>query len=89
MPFSVRLDAGTQALIDRLARSSGRSRASILREAVTRYAVDADDGRSAYERLKPFVGRIDSGDGNLSQHTGKQLTALLRKRPAHRARRTR
>ncbi|MBI4888700.1 MAG: ribbon-helix-helix protein, CopG family [Acidobacteria bacterium] len=56
MPFSVRLDPETTAIIERLARSSGRSRSSVVREAVAHYASVADERTSAYERLKPVIG---------------------------------
>jgi Arc/MetJ-type ribon-helix-helix transcriptional regulator len=89
MPFSVRLDRETEAMIDRLAREKGTSRSSVVREAVAQYASVVDDGTTAYERLKPLIGIIRSGRGDLSQDTGRKFTELLKNKRAKRARRAR
>jgi hypothetical protein len=84
MPFSVRFDPETEALIERLARTRGQSRSSVVREAVARYAAEADedDGKTAYERLEPFIGTWRSGRSDLSQNTGRKVAELLRDRYA-------
>jgi len=89
MPFSVRLDDRTEALIDRLARRTGRSRSAIVREAVALYGASTDDPRSAFEKLEPIVGVVHSGRGDLSRDTGRRFTALLKEKQARRARRPR
>jgi predicted transcriptional regulator len=94
MPFSVRFDPDTEALIRRLARTRGKSRSSIVREAVTRYAAEEDDQTTLYERIKPSIGTIRSGRSDLSHHTGRKVAELLRERyaatqRAERARRSR
>ena len=89
MPFSVRLDPETEAAIARLARVTGKSRASVVREAVTRYAADADDTETAYDRLTPLCGLVHSGRGVVGQQTGRKGADVLRKRRTDRARRTR
>jgi hypothetical protein len=89
MPFSVRFDPETEALVERLARTRGRSRSSVVREAVARYAAEEEAQTSAYERLKPLIGVIRSGRTDLSQHTGRKFTELLKARRATRARRAR
>ncbi len=46
MPFSLRLDAGTEALLRRLAKAQGRSKSAVVREAVEHYGnreTPADD----------------------------------------------
>ena len=35
------------------------------------------EGPSAYEALKPFIGKFHSGKGNLSQHTGAQFAEIV------------
>src|SRR5437667_11267195 len=87
MPFSLRLDDRPEALIERLARETGRSRASIVREAVAQYGAGAADDRPAYDKLRPLIGVTHSGRGDLSRQTGKAFTALLKARRARRARR--
>ncbi len=89
MPFSVRLDRQTEVTIERLARSSGKTRSAVVREAVARYASAADAATTGYERLEPLIGVIRSGRSNLSQHTGRKFTELLQARRAERARRSR
>jgi hypothetical protein len=89
MPFSVRFDPETEALIERLARTRGQSRSSIVREAVARYAAEEDAQTTAYERLKPLIGVIHTGRTDLSQQTGRKFTELLKAQRADRARRTR
>jgi predicted transcriptional regulator len=89
MPFSVRLDAETESMIDRLARASGKSRSSVVREAVVRYASSVDADKTGYERLKPLIGAIRSGKADQSQQTGRKFTALLKRRRTERARRPR
>jgi hypothetical protein len=89
MPFSLRFDAETEALIDRLSRQTGRSRASIVREAVVQYGAAATEKLSAYDRLEPLIGVIRSGRGDLSRRTGKTFSELLKKQRARRARRAR
>jgi hypothetical protein len=35
------------------------------------------EGQSAYEALKPFIGKFHSGKGNLSQNTGEQFLEIV------------
>ena len=74
MPFSVRLDPDTEALIDRLARNQGRTRAWVVREAVAHYAVEGRDAETLYERMKAHVGTYKSGNRTLSEDTGDAFT---------------
>lgn len=80
MPFSVRFDPQTEALIEQLARTRGKSRSSVVREAVARYAAEEDEQTTLYERIEPFIGTVRSGRSDLSQHTGRKVAELLRKR---------
>jgi len=94
MPFSVRFDPETEALIERLARTRGKSRSSVVREAVARYAAEDDDQTTLFDRIKPCIGTIRSGRSDLSQQTGRRVAKLLReqyaaKQRAERARRSR
>lgn len=91
MPFSVRLDPETEALIERLAKKHRQSRAWVVREAVAKYAVAERDatGQSAYEKLKPLIGSVKGGPPDLSEHTGRKFTELLLKKKAERDRRSR
>ena len=91
MPFSLRLDPETEARIRRLSADTGRSRSAVVREAVAHYAsmrdANARPASSAYDRLKPFVGVVDTGGANLSTDTHAKYRESLRRK--HRAQRSR
>jgi ribbon-helix-helix CopG family protein len=82
MPFSLRLDPETEARIRKLTRTTGRSKAAIVREAVAQYRVDPDApsqrGESIFDRLKPFIGIIDTGGAEYSRNTHAKYRAALR-----------
>lgn len=91
MPFSLRLDPDTEALLRRLAASTGLSKANVVREAVAQYGVEVAPPRSgdasAFDRLKPFVGAVGTGGANLSTDThAKYRTLLAKKQRASRSR---
>jgi Arc/MetJ-type ribon-helix-helix transcriptional regulator len=91
MPFSLRLDSKTEAMIRRLAAASGRSRSDVVREAVARYSAEADaspaSGESAWDRVKVYAGVVSTGGANYSTDTHAKYRDQLRRK--HRARRTR
>lgn len=89
MPFSLRLDDATEERIDRLARERGTSRAAVVREAVARYAEEADGSVALVERLKPFIGVVASGRSDLSTQTGRRFASLVKASRPARARRSR
>jgi predicted DNA-binding protein len=91
MPFSFRLDARTAALIRRLAKTTGQSRASIVREAVVRYGEDAGapakTAESALDLLRPYLGFVSTGGAQFSTDTHAKFAASLeQKRRARRSR---
>ena len=90
MPFSLRLDPDTEALIRRLSADTGRSRACVVREAVAHYSAASEAPkpapRSAYDRLKVY-GTVDSGGKNYSVDTHRKYRESLLKK--HRAKRSR
>ena len=92
MPFSVRLDPEIEAIIEQLARTRGRSRASVVREAVAHYAVRTRDDRPLFARMEPHIGVATSavtgvGRGRLSEDTGQAFVKMVRaKARARRAR---
>lgn len=59
MPTSVRLDAETKILLERLAKRSGRSKSDVLREALHRLAeesADSAENDSLYAQISDLVG---------------------------------
>ena len=77
MPMSVRLDAETDARIRRLARAAGKSKSSVVRDAVAAYQ-PAMPARKPAERLAPFIGAGNTGRTDLSERTGERFAELIR-----------
>jgi len=90
MPFSLRLDPETEALLRRLARAKGRSKSAIVREAVEHYGrhdtppLGAD--RTALDLVRPFAGIVATGGQYSAGTHTKYRAALLRKASARRTR---
>lgn len=78
MPTSVRLDRDTEALLRRMARTAGKSKSWVVREAVAAYAAVAVAQRPPAEALAPFIGAGDTGRTDLSADTGERYRDLLR-----------
>jgi hypothetical protein len=86
--MSVRLDEETEALIRRLAKSAGRTKSWVVREAVAEYAAQQESADApAFEAFSSSIGVIASREGTLSENTGERYAALLKAR--RRARRSR
>jgi hypothetical protein len=85
MPFSLRLDPETERLLRKLAKSSTRSKSAVVREAVAAYdaANEVPGARSALDRVRPFVGIIDTSAQNSTDTHAKYRQAVQQK---HRAR---
>ncbi len=88
MPFSLRLDPETERLLRKLAKSSTRSKSAVLRDAVAAYEANYDvpGARSALDRLRPFVGIIDTSAQASTDTHQKYRQAVQRKHRARRAR---
>ena len=70
MPTSVRLDAETDMLLRRLARTSGRTKSDILREAVVRLAEQHEASCSAdspYALISDLVGIARGGPPDMAR----------------------
>ena len=90
MPFSFRFDPETEAQIRELAAQTGRSKSSVVREAVAQYAVarqaDRQANDTAFHRLSPFIGAVSTGGRDYSTDTHvKYRSALKRKQNSRRA----
>ncbi|MEK7475788.1 MAG: ribbon-helix-helix protein, CopG family [Candidatus Coatesbacteria bacterium] len=64
MTISVRLDARTQSVLDRLARERGLSRSQIVRESLARFGGESGAGIARepgqpYERVKHLIGCVN------------------------------
>lgn len=91
MPFSLRLDPETEARIRRLTARTGRSKSQVVREAVAHYAAETEGAEApaetAYDRLKPYIGVVNTRGADYSQNTHEKYREVLRRK--HRARRAR
>ena len=91
MPFSLRLDPETEAIIRRLSVGTARSKSQVVRDAVAHYAAERhlpDAGeQSTVARLKAFIGTISTGGANYSKNTHRKYRDLITQK--HRARRAR
>jgi Arc/MetJ-type ribon-helix-helix transcriptional regulator len=83
---TVRLDVPTEAVLKRLATRRGQTKSEVIRDAIARLAEEEGEQLSAFHRLQPFIGLIDSGGQQLSTETGRRLRQVLEER--HRARRS-
>jgi hypothetical protein len=83
---TVRLDAPTETTLKRLAARRGQTMSEVIRDAINRLAAEEAEQPSAYHRLRPFVGIVDSGAQQLSTGSSRKLRELLE---AQRARRSR
>jgi Arc/MetJ-type ribon-helix-helix transcriptional regulator len=81
---TVRLDIKTETALKRLALRRGQTRSEVIREAINRLAAEEEAPRSAYQRLQPFVGIVDSGGKQLSTETGKRFRDLLKEQSGER-----
>lgn len=83
MPFSFRLDRETEAIIRRLASKTGWSRSQVVREAVAHYRVTpevAAGSPSALDRVRAYVGVVDTGGAQYSRDTHAKYRKLLRRK---------
>lgn len=79
--LTIRIDAGTQRAIERLARKKRMSKSAVVREALQRFASEPPPTRhaSAYASVADLIGSYHSGDGGLSVRTGSGLREALRR----------
>jgi hypothetical protein len=74
---TVRLDVETETVLKRLTLQRGQTKSEVIRDAITRLAGAPSEQGSALQRLRPFVGVVDSGGRQLSKHTGRKLREML------------
>jgi predicted DNA-binding protein len=81
MPTSVRLDAKTERVLERLVKKKNRTKSEIIREAIENLAVQQSKSSrrvNAYEGIKDLVGCVQGGPSDLSINTGRKFRDLLR-----------
>jgi len=83
MPLSIRLDADSECLVSRLARSRRQTKSEVVREALRALAREQAaprSGPSLHDAIAHHIGCFDSGGMNLSEKTGRRFAVLLDER---------
>ena len=83
MPTSIRLDNQARARLDRLARTTGRSKSDLIREAIARLdeALTGEEGPTLYEQMRDCIGVVKLGPGDRARQAERLLReGLVRKK---------
>jgi hypothetical protein len=78
--LNVRIDAELAALLERVARQTGRTKSEVVRDALeTLRERDAQGvGKRPIEAMAGLIGCWDSGGMRLSERTGERFAQLLK-----------
>ncbi len=80
MPLTVRVDAKTERLIERLARKRGRTKSVVIREAIgvpAKKAEEQEQSERPYDALRDLIGSVRGGPPDLSVRTGDRFQRVL------------
>lgn len=77
---TVRLDLRTETALKRLSVRRGQTKSEVIRDAIARLADEDQEQISAYDRLRPYIGIVDSGGQQLSERTGQRFREALEER---------
>jgi hypothetical protein len=77
---TVRLDVKTEAALRRLTLRRGQTKSEVIRDAIARLAGEEDEQVTAAQRLRSFIGVVDSGGQQLSVRTGRRRQISARRR---------
>ena len=83
MPVSVRLDAKTEGLVNRLARQRGQTKSEVIREAIKTLATSKGGRKKPvrpYEVIAHLIGCAHGGPRDLSERAGDKFRELLLER---------
>jgi Arc/MetJ-type ribon-helix-helix transcriptional regulator len=95
--LNVRIDPEMAALLERVARQTGRTKSEVVRDALETLRARGTQGtaKPPAETMAGLIGCWDSGGARLSERTGEHFARLLqeakhaqrtgRRRPARRA----
>ena len=90
MTVTVRLDAKTESLLERLAKKRGQSKSALVREAINSLApklTGESRKESFYDRISHLIGCVELNDPTLSENTGERFRKIVEEK--HRGRRAR
>jgi len=77
--LNLRVDAGTAAFLERVARQTGRTKSEVVREALEALRKEETQPKavSPAETMAHLIGCWDSGGMKLSERTGDRFALLL------------
>ncbi len=87
MPTTIRLDPETESVVHRLARKTGRTKSSIIREAILRMAEQntrPKPGSTLYDKMADLVGIGHGGPSDLASRSEEILRHLFAQRRGRR-----
>lgn len=80
MALSVRLDAATEQVVERLARKRNQTKSEVIRDALAALA-ERENGRHKknrpYDLVAHLIGSVRGGPRDLSARTGEKFARLL------------
>jgi len=79
--LSIRLDARTASLVDRVAEQTRKTKSDVLREAIGQYAETIKENSESdrpYDKIAHLIGSWDSGGKQLSTRSGEKFAAMLK-----------
>ncbi|BFU96877.1 MAG: hypothetical protein NTNFB02_35990 [Nitrospira sp.] len=80
MPLTVRVDAKTERLLQRLARKRGRTKSEVIRDAIGVLAKQVETQEATqrpYEKLRDLIGSVQGGPSDLSGRAGEAFRDML------------
>ena len=80
MPLSVRLDASTEQLVERLARKRRQTKSEVVRDAIGMLAQQekgSNEKKRPYDLIAHLIGCVRGGPPDLSVRTGEKFKQLL------------
>ena len=83
MALSVRLDPGTERLVERLARRRGQTKSEVIRDALGMLAEEekgTNGEERPYDRVSHLIGCVRGGPPDLSVRTGEKFGKLVSER---------
>jgi hypothetical protein len=82
MPFSVRLDEETEALLNKTARALDTTKSEILKASIHDFCKKTleDKSKRPYDLISDLIGQESSGKGNLAINSEKILRKAFKRK---------
>ena len=82
MPFSVRLDHETEALLNKTAKAMDTTKSEILKASIHDFCEKTlrEKAKRPYDLISDLIGKESSGKGDLAIHSEEILRAAYKKK---------